>query len=164
MWKWICVSFKHKDMRVILILLSNSEPENNFPKCWIISQCQPLVYSFQLWFGWFAQKTAGSLLWLIPVLTLCVAEGSGIRADRAGAELEVTGRLSAEHAIVPQLHGRTTPGLFRVHSAASAKCNRRPWSIVWCQVCLSFTRMLTSSPSEFRETVKSQRMGADLHK
>ena len=151
-------------MRVILILSSNSEPDNDFPKCWVISQCHAPAYSSKLWFGWFAQKSAGSLLWLFPVLTLCAAEGSGIRADRAGADLEVTGRFSAEHAIVLQLHGRTTPGLFRVHSAASAKCNRRPSAIVWRQACLSFTRMLTSSPSEFRETVKSQRMGADLHK
>lgn len=64
------------------------------------------------------------------VLTLC-AEGSGfIRVDRTGADLEVRGCLSAEHAIVHQLHGHTTPGLFRVYSGAPAKCNRRPWSIV----------------------------------
>lgn len=65
----------------------------------------------------------------LPVLSLC-GGGSGIRVDRAGSDLEVTGRLSAEQAIVQQLHGSTTPGLFRVYSAASAKCNRGPWSIV----------------------------------
>ncbi|CAB1453658.1 unnamed protein product [Pleuronectes platessa] len=82
-------------------------------------------------------------------------EDSGIRADRTGADLEVSVSLSAEQAIVRQLRGRNTTGLFRVYSAASAKCNRRPRPIVWCHVCLSFARELTSSPSEFRETVKS---------
>lgn len=63
------------------------------------------------------------------VLDLC-GKGLGIRVDRAWADLEVIVCLNAEQAIVQQLHDRTTPGLLRVYSAASAKCNRRPWSIV----------------------------------
>lgn len=107
----------------------------------------------------YSRVSAASSLLLIPS-----AEGSGIRADWAGADLEVSRCLSAEQAIVQQLHGCTTPALFRVYSAAPVKCRRRPQSIVWRQVCLSCTRMLTSTPSEFTETVKSLWMGAVLHK
>lgn len=89
------------------------------------------------------------------VLTLC-AEGSGIRPQGQRC-------LSAEQAIVPQLHGHTSPSLFTVYSATRAKCIGGLRPIVWCQDCLSCTRMLTSSPGGFRETVKSAWMGADLH-
>lgn len=56
--------------------------------------------------------------------------GSGIRVDRTGADPEVSRRLSAEPAIVRQLQGCATPGLFGVYSAASAKCSGRAGSIV----------------------------------
>lgn len=100
------------------------------------------------------------------LLTLCAEVG--IR-DQSGQE---RGRppevsrccLSAEPAIVRQLQGCATPGLFGVYSAAWAKCSGRGESIVCRQVCLSCTGMLTSSPSEFRETIKSRWMEADLHK
>lgn len=107
-------------------------------------------------FCWFAQFTSGSLLWP-PWCWLCEPRDQG-------SDLEVSGCFSAEQAIVQQLRGHTTAVLFRVYSAASAKCNRRPQPIVWRQDCLSCTRTLTSSPSEFRDTVKSLWMGADLHK
>lgn len=67
----------------------------------------------------YSRVSAASSLLLIPS-----AEGSGIRADWAGADLEVSRCLSAEQAIVQQLHGCTTPALFRVYSAAPVKCRR----------------------------------------
>lgn len=100
---------------------------------------------------------------VFSALTLC-GDGSEVTADRAWSDLQVTGVLSVQQSFVPQLHGCTTPTLFTAHSTASAKCNSRPHSIVWCRVCLSCTRTLTSSPSEFRETVNSQWIEADLHK
>lgn len=46
----------------------------------------------------------------LPALTLC-GESSEIRADRAGPRLKGIDCLSAEQAIVRQLHGYTTSGL-----------------------------------------------------
>lgn len=102
-------------------------------------------------FSWFAEIPAGFLLWP-PWCWLCVP---GVQ----GSDHKVSGRLSAEQAIVQQLHGHTTPSLYTVYSATWAKCNRGPGPIVWCQDCLSCGRMLTSSPGGFRETVKSAWMG-----
>lgn len=60
----------------------------------------------------------------------CVCRGFRDQSGQAWAALEVSRCLSAEHAIVLHLHGYTTTGLFRVYSAAPAKCNGRPWPIV----------------------------------
>lgn len=105
-------------------------------------------------FSWFAEIPAGFLL-QPPWCWLCV-----LRVQ--GSDHKVSGCLSAEQAIVQQLHGHTTLSLFTVYSATQTKCNRGLQPIVWRQDCLSCTRMLTSSPGGFRETVKSAWMGADL--
>lgn len=91
------------------------------------------------------------------LLTLCAEVGIRDQSGQERGRPPEVGRccLSAEPAIVRQLYSCATPGLFGVHSAAGAKCSGRGESIVRRQVCLSCTRMLTSSPSEFRETIKS---------
>lgn len=128
------------------------------------------LYKHVYGFGWFAPMTPRGAS-VVASLLLTVCAEVGIR-DQSGQERgrppEVSRccrcRLSAEPAIVRQLQGCATPGLFGVYSAASAKCSGRGESIVCRQVCLSCARMLTSSPSEFRETIKSRWMEADLHK